>query len=320
MTDRKLPVAALTIAMLMLLICRAGGSPAQAPAPISPAIREYWDSEYKRLADRKSAAGANSVPLWKNGKAVLKGRPSFPYHDNHCLIWDTDRDPVDTVLRRTGALLDHVDKLRGDKSMAGLGKQLSALVARGRGVKPGSPERKTLFADICRLRRTIALANPLLNFDEIIFSACGMGIGVATNPGIQRGSHWQYMGFQSMKMSGEGLVVLSGWKSGKPKLRNVFNESQRAKRRFHSAFDLSYDGTEALFAAQTFTDPDVPWEKEKTRGYDLGDGPTHVFKVRLDGSNPVELTSKFVFPANSWRDEIPVTWYQGGAMPESPYK
>ncbi|MBZ0256703.1 Gfo/Idh/MocA family oxidoreductase, partial [bacterium] len=33
---------------------------------------------------------------------------------------------------------------------------------------------------------------------------------------------------------------------------------------------------------------------------------------------PVELTSHFKFPANKWRDEIDVTWYQGGAMPKSP--
>ncbi len=33
---------------------------------------------------------------------------------------------------------------------------------------------------------------------------------------------------------------------------------------------------------------------------------------------PVELTSEFMFPANSWRDELKVTWYQGGAMPKSP--
>lgn len=33
---------------------------------------------------------------------------------------------------------------------------------------------------------------------------------------------------------------------------------------------------------------------------------------------PVELASAFRFPANSWRDEIRVTWYQGGAMPKSP--
>ncbi len=35
---------------------------------------------------------------------------------------------------------------------------------------------------------------------------------------------------------------------------------------------------------------------------------------------PVNLTSSFLFPANSWREELRVTWYQGGAMPRSPIK
>lgn len=33
---------------------------------------------------------------------------------------------------------------------------------------------------------------------------------------------------------------------------------------------------------------------------------------------PVNMTASYMFPANAWRDEIRVTWYQGGAMPESP--
>lgn len=33
---------------------------------------------------------------------------------------------------------------------------------------------------------------------------------------------------------------------------------------------------------------------------------------------PVELTARFKHPANSWRGEIDVLWYQGGAMPQSP--
>ena len=33
---------------------------------------------------------------------------------------------------------------------------------------------------------------------------------------------------------------------------------------------------------------------------------------------PVNLTSTFSFPKNAWRDQIHVTWYQGGAMPRSP--
>lgn len=33
---------------------------------------------------------------------------------------------------------------------------------------------------------------------------------------------------------------------------------------------------------------------------------------------PVQLTTAFDFPANDWRGKIGCTWYQGGAMPESP--
>jgi predicted dehydrogenase len=35
---------------------------------------------------------------------------------------------------------------------------------------------------------------------------------------------------------------------------------------------------------------------------------------------PVELTVGYVFPANDWRKEVQVVWYQGGAMPNSPSK
>ena len=34
--------------------------------------------------------------------------------------------------------------------------------------------------------------------------------------------------------------------------------------------------------------------------------------------SPVELTTHFQHPANAWRPGIKVSWYQGGAMPESP--
>jgi predicted dehydrogenase len=35
---------------------------------------------------------------------------------------------------------------------------------------------------------------------------------------------------------------------------------------------------------------------------------------------PVELTATFEHPANDWRPAITVTWYQGGAMPQTPKK
>lgn len=36
--------------------------------------------------------------------------------------------------------------------------------------------------------------------------------------------------------------------------------------------------------------------------------------------SPVELTTQFQHPANAWRPAMRVSWYQGGAMPESPSK
>ncbi len=34
---------------------------------------------------------------------------------------------------------------------------------------------------------------------------------------------------------------------------------------------------------------------------------------------PVKLASHFQIPANDWRPEVKLSWYQGGAMPTSPY-
>jgi predicted dehydrogenase len=50
--------------------------------------------------------------------------------------------------------------------------------------------------------------------------------------------------------------------------------------------------------------------------------PTSVKSTTAEKFNPdvtpVNLTTAFRFPANQWRDEIRVTWYQGGAMPRTP--
>lgn len=256
-------------------------------------VSDFWKNEYNRLDKRISKAGGNSVPILKNGKPTLEGRPSFPYHNNHCLIWDSDRDPVDIVLRRTRALLTYLSTQEGYDIFKSLDRQLEILEEKGKKTDINTPEREALFRDICKLRRSLVLSNPILNFNEIIFVACGSGIGIATDTTIgQRGSHWQYMGFQSNKVKGEGLMILSNWKAENPEVHHLLNQKQREKLRFHSAFDVSYDGRQILFAAQTFSKEEVPWEKELSELYDLGDGPTHVFKVDFSGSDPVRLTEK----------------------------
>ena len=50
--------------------------------------------------------------------------------------------------------------------------------------------------------------------------------------------------------------------------------------------------------------------------------PTSVTATSSEAFNPevtpVELTARYNFPANDWRGDIRVSWYQGGAMPSSP--
>lgn len=52
--------------------------------------------------------------------------------------------------------------------------------------------------------------------------------------------------------------------------------------------------------------------------------PTSVVSKSKESFNPdvtpVNLTTSFMLPKNSWREEIRCTWFQGGAMPKSPNK
>jgi len=280
------------LSAILLSLSAASITPAEVRAA---ELQQFWTSEYDRLSDRIGKAGKESVPVLKDGSPKLKGRPSLPYHDVRCLIWDTDRDPVDIVLRRTRALWKDINTLRKKGNLSPLedaGRQLDQLEARGKGAVADTAGRRKLFAQACRLRRTIAHANPLLNFDKIIFVACGAGLG--TPDSHARPGYWQYMAFNSLKVKGQGLTVISDWKSEAPKVRAVAPARQREGFRFHSTFDLSFDGKEVLFAAQTLkARPSVvPWKEKITKLYDRGEGPVHIFKSTLDGKAPVQVTRK----------------------------
>ena len=260
------------------------------------ALPQFWGGEYSRLTMRLNQAREteNIVPILRDGKAYLHGRPSFPYLDNHALIWDSDRDAVDIVLRRTRALLEHLSPSHGDDVFKPMEGALAALEAGARRLQVDSPARKDLFIEACALRRRISLVNPLLDFDEIIFVACGSGIGEATDRGAvynaARGGHWQHMSFHSLEVRGEGPMVLSNWKSRDPKVRPVLNGRQQEELRFHGSFDLSYDGLEVLFAAQTITHERSPDGHPGSIRHDLAQGPTHIFRTALDNPGPVQLT------------------------------
>ncbi len=206
------------------------------------------------------------------------------------LLTETDRDPVDVLLRRTVALATAVTCLPGAGDLANERSQLDRLAAEAARVDvQDSKARYELFEQTMRLRRKIAFANPLLNFDRVLF------IKRHFNPGGERtGNHMcdQYFGFHARP--GGGLFVLENPFSEKPSVTNLLENSVVESGRLkgtrmtadgaYLAPDVSFDGRQILFA---YTDT----TKEPRHTYQWNEDNTwHIFKMNADGSGLTQLT------------------------------
>ncbi len=199
------------------------------------------------------------------------------------LIREDDRDPVDVLLRRSAALLHRLREMPGAPDLSEAADELADLQRRAAGIDPAkTPERYRLFHEAMRLRRRIALANPLLDFDRILF--------------IQRRDaggpfHMcdQYYGCNARP--GGGLFVLDDAFGPEPRLRNLLadatveNGRLEGRRLEGGSFlspELAFDGRTVYFAwTQAEAEKTYTWTPECCY---------HVFKVNADGSNLRQLT------------------------------
>jgi hypothetical protein len=209
------------------------------------------------------------------------------------LILPSDRDPVDVVLRRTDAVLHEVLRLGATVDLKPVEAELRKLGARAAKTDPRQVDaRRELFADLCRLRRAIVLANPLLAFTDIVFIKRGGAPGHCCD---------QYFGFKNGASDKAGVFVLEDAFGPEPRLRDLLADAAVAGGRLkgekldHGAFlspALSYDAETILFAyAQR--ERDVPqWSPESS---------FHIFSIRPDGSGLKQLTD------GPWNDFDP--WF-----------
>ena len=199
-------------------------------------------------------------------------------------FFETDRDPVDIVLRRVRALLN--DLHLADTPAAA---QLDALDAKNAEIPIDDIDaRKTLFTEVTALRKEIALKNPLLDFRNILFIKRHFNLSP-----YFRGHHMcdQFFGFHGLP--GGGLFVLENVFDEEPKLRNVLENSVVENGRLQGekldvtwAFlspDLSFDGGRVLFAAADTRPPRHTYEWTTENCY-------HIFSVNIDGSELRQLT------------------------------
>ena len=192
-------------------------------------------------------------------------------------ILDSDRTPVDIVLRRTRALLDDLRKMEQAPGLDGEAEALDKLCARN------SPEltvddQVKLFGEAAALRRRIAFRNPLLDFEKILFLK-------------HHRSTYQHMCDQyygHFARQGGGVFVLESPFSGNPGVRNLLEDAVVADGRLKGqkleggsfiSLELDYDAKTLFFA----------WT-QGTKAKWTSEGTFHVFKFEFDTDALTQLT------------------------------
>ena len=292
------------------------------------ALRELLDRDFpaggpERLRLDDLAAQYERLEALRSGRLPCSrfARPEHVLREA-ALLRPDDRDPADIVLRQTAALLAAVRALKGARDLAAEAAALDALrAACGRTAATDKAGRRALYLSLCDVRRRIAFANPLLDFDRILFVA-----HKKNGRGELAGDHMagQYYGIHATK--GEGLFVLDGAFGAAPAARNLLAGSACANGRFagrplpdgaYLSPDLSFDGRRVLFAyteaAGYRPDTRAPEDAEGLYSYSgltcsfTEQNCWHLFSVSADGADLRGVTD------GAWNDFDPC-WLPSGKI------
>jgi hypothetical protein len=197
-------------------------------------IRQSWDTEYRNLQWHIEQL-PNQTP---QRRKLLRDQTLDP----QAVVLSSDRDPLDIVLRRTKALIEHLRPSVKSKLDALHADFLSIEQQAASTVDPRA--RRALYVRLRSLQRRVALTNPLLDFDEILCNRFR----------VEGGSHMvsQY----PARTDDNALVVVSNPFSdaatGCDLLGNSFLENGKyagehlGPGAYHP--DLSFNGTRIAFA------------------------------------------------------------------------
>lgn len=272
-------IATHSLSTLVLAESSGIGAGSSAPAAeASPDIRQSWEDDYASL---KAALSKRD-----NRYALLKtGDERKDVAHIQSLIWESDRTPADVALRRTEALLQYLKGLSKAPELGALEKQLAA--ARSRNNE--AADDKAIYLAVRTVGRAAVLANPLLDFDALIF-----------NRWSSRYGHVQEAWASSVLRDG-GLYVMSGLKTAQGTVRPLLEDSRfengphQGRRilevsKVVRSFDLSYDGTKVVFA----------WLQPSPRAL-------KIVSVNVDGSGLRQLT-------DDGFDDLDPVWLPNGRI------
>ena len=294
---------ALIIRLVMALasVCFSLGAWAQA-AGESPEVRRSWEEDFASL---QAALAKRDNPYY----LLKSGQIRTDVANIQSLLWETDRTPADVALRRTEALLNHLKTLHNCPDLAALETQLAA----AKSANTNRADLKAAYLTMRKINRAAVLANPLLDFDELIFNRWTSTYG-----------HVQEAWARSVRRDEGSLYILSGLKSGQVKIRNLLENSRFENGPYQGqrvldvspvvrSFDLSFDGKKVVFA---WLQPSMPRALKIVTVNVDGTGLRQLTDGPYDDLDPVWLPNgRIVFI--STRIRLTVRCNFGGATPQA---
>jgi hypothetical protein len=279
----KRNIAIAVVVMACLAVCLSFYSKNEGIESVNIDLQQEVMMQWDRLEGLRTG----KIPMSRFAK------PEF-VHNEESLIFPSDKDPLDIVLRRTRALYDDLSKSE-KTDLTAKGDELSLLEkTAARTPVSGKEARMNLYIKACALRRQIAFSNPLLDFDQILF------IKHKKNKRSELGGDHiagQYYGMQATKED-EGLFILSDAFGMQPKVKDVING--KLPQGACLSPELSFDGKKILFAytaAEGYV-PAIPAEEDQGGLYNYSGlecsftdrNVWHIYSINTDGTGLKQLT------------------------------
>ena len=261
------------------------------PAAVAVGTPELLQKEYEAEYERIARVNPNGYRF-----------PPAQALNTNALALASDQGPVGAGIRRLEALIARLKTMRGVTGLAEIEKELAGI--RGRETASKEEERARYVELRCLTRRAV-LANPLLDFDSILFISRGVLNDHKRGKSEYDGDHFcdQYYGHNGRK--GGGLLILDNWKSKDAEVFDVVeglkvppgtNEGMLMSEGTFLAPDLSWDGKTIAFT----------WSSGQARKWDP-ESRFHVFTVGVDGSGLTRVT-------DGEYDDIDPVWLPNGRL------
>jgi len=275
-------------ANLRLVVAIVAAMSFRLPARAGESLDQVREKEHRELDGQIQRCKGAALP-WRNRLAAES-------LDRQALILPGDRDPLDVVLRRTASLVDYFEQRQwlSAGQRASFAAELDRLRRAEKTASAGDAQ-KTLFHRTCDLRRRVAMANPLLDFDAIV---C-----MLEQPGEERIIE-QARAVWRGHSTGGGPIVLRNFKSqtkSQPSVTRLLEgvktiagawKGRELAGKF-SGLELSYDARRILFAATTDAELWRIFTLDLATGrlVQLTDGPYDDFDPCLLPSGRIAFTS-----------------------------